>query len=247
MQTKYCLKCKNIYDISFFSVDTHKKDNHCTYCKKCVNKQAEIYRNKNKDNINIKIYQKQYREKNSKKLKCYIKDYMVKNKEYRKIYDKQHYLKNRQKTLEYQRNYVINNKVQISIKDKLYRINNKEKLNKYHRKYTNNRRKTDINFKLLLSLRQRLRVCLLNSNTKRSQKTIDLLGCTINQFKEHLESKFQHGMSWNNYGFYGWHIDHIIPCSVFDLSDPVEQKQCFHYTNMQPLWAEDNLKKSDNY
>jgi len=70
-----------------------------------------------------------------------------------------------------------------------------------------------------------------------------MLGCTIEELKVHIQRLFAEGMSWDNYG--QWHIDHIVPCSVFDLSDPVEQQQCFHYTNLQPLWAEDNMTKSD--
>ena len=60
-----------------------------------------------------------------------------------------------------------------------------------------------------------------------------------------MENKFQDGMNWENYGFYGWHIDHIIPCSSFDMIDPEQQKICFHYSNLQPLWAADNFRKSD--
>jgi hypothetical protein len=60
---------------------------------------------------------------------------------------------------------------------------------------------------------------------------------------KHLESKFTEGMSWSNYGYKGWHVDHIKPCASFDLSDPEEQKKCFHYTNLQPLWWYDNFKK----
>ena len=80
---------------------------------------------------------------------------------------------------------------------------------------------------------------------------LELIGCTSDKMKAHLEAQFSPGMTWDNYGHpnggytAGWHIDHIIPCAAFDLTDPVEQKQCFHYTNLQPLWAEDNLKKGD--
>jgi hypothetical protein len=73
--------------------------------------------------------------------------------------------------------------------------------------------------------------------------TKELLGCTLSEFKEYIENQFADGMSWKNYGRYGWHIDHIKPCAAFDLSKPEDQKQCFNYTNLQPLWAEDNLKK----
>ncbi len=71
------------------------------------------------------------------------------------------------------------------------------------------------------------------------------MGCSISYYKDYLESKFQEGMTWKNYGVNGWHIDHIIPCSAFDLTDPEEVKKCFHYTNTQPLWAKDNRKKSN--
>jgi hypothetical protein len=72
-------------------------------------------------------------------------------------------------------------------------------------------------------------------------RTEELLGCTISFFIKHLEKHFRPGMSWENYG--KWHIDHIIPCAAFDLGDPSQQRQCFHYTNLRPLWAIQNLKK----
>lgn len=70
---------------------------------------------------------------------------------------------------------------------------------------------------------------------------LELLGCSVEALKSHLEKLFTSGMSWTNYG--KWHIDHKRPCDSFDLSDPLQQKVCFHYTNLQPLWAFDNLSK----
>lgn len=72
----------------------------------------------------------------------------------------------------------------------------------------------------------------------RSQRTKDLLGCEWKQFMEHLESQFQKGMSFENYG--KWHVDHIRPVNTFDLNKEEEVKRCFHYTNLRPLWAHDN-------
>lgn len=80
----------------------------------------------------------------------------------------------------------------------------------------------------------------LKNNSKNSSITI-LLGCSILEFKQHIEKQFVRGMDWNNYG--KWHIDHIKPCDSFDLSLESEQKICFHYSNLQPLWAKDNLSK----
>jgi hypothetical protein len=72
-----------------------------------------------------------------------------------------------------------------------------------------------------------------------------MLGCTIEELWKHLEKKFKPGMTKENHG--KWHVDHIIPCAIFDLSKPEEQIKCFHYTNLQPLWAIDNIRKGKIY
>lgn len=113
------------------------------------------------------------------------------------------------------------------------RINQWKKL-----KYDN-----DIQYKLSNNLRDRLYHAIA-TNVK-SAHTLDLLGCSVEELKIHLESQFKQGMTWQNWSLNGWHIDHIRPISSFDLSDPIQQQQCFHYTNLQPLWAKDNLSKGD--
>jgi hypothetical protein len=74
---------------------------------------------------------------------------------------------------------------------------------------------------------------------------MEYIGCSIEHLKDYLQSKFENGMTWENYG--KWHIDHIRPCASFDLTDIEQQKICFNYKNLQPLWAEDNFKKSDKW
>ena len=91
------------------------------------------------------------------------------------------------------------------------------------------------------ALKERMRVAL-KGNAK-SGRFVELLGCSIEELRAYLQSKFQDGMTWSNYGQFGWHIDHIKPCSYFDLSQPSQQRECFHYTNLQPLWWLDNIKK----
>jgi hypothetical protein len=76
----------------------------------------------------------------------------------------------------------------------------------------------------------------------KKERFIDLLGCTSNHLVAHIQEHFVSGMSWDNYGSM-WHIDHIRPCASFDLSDPEQQRACFHYTNLQPLWAKENIAK----
>jgi len=84
-----------------------------------------------------------------------------------------------------------------------------------------------------------------NRNSFHRDAAIRELGCSLSFLKSYLQSLFKPGMSWDNHGVYGWHIDHIIPLSSFDLSDPMQFKKACHYTNLQPLWATENLKKSN--
>jgi hypothetical protein len=87
------------------------------------------------------------------------------------------------------------------------------------------------------------RILLAIKGSSKSKSTLELLGCTMDQLKQYIETLFKPGMTWGNHGKFGWHLDHIIPCSSFDLTDVEQQKKCFHYTNLQPLWAKDNIKK----
>jgi len=102
-----------------------------------------------------------------------------------------------------------------------------------------------IDLKIYNRLRRRMQRAVSKQFTRKANKTRDLLGCTPLELKKYLESKFQQGMSWDNYGMGGWVIDHIKPCVFFDLTDPSQQKECFHYTNLQPLWEKENNRKSD--
>lgn len=112
-------------------------------------------------------------------------------------------------------------------------------------KYEQKRKLTDAEFKLVKTLRSRLGTAVRRQNSNKNNKTIELLGCSVSFLKGFLEAKFKEGMTWENHG--EWHIDHIKPCASFDLLDEAEQKKCFHYTNLQPLWASENLSKGCKY
>lgn len=103
--------------------------------------------------------------------------------------------------------------------------------------------RTDPAFRMAKNLRLRIRMAV--KGYKKSDTTEKLTGCPISYLRLWLEAQFSLGMTWGNYG--EWQIDHIRPCASFDFSNSEEQKQCFHYTNLQPLWAADNLAKSDNW
>ena len=141
------------------------------------------------------------------------------------------------------REWYIKNKQKRLQQSKLWYDKNKKRHQKLVADWVKKKRKTDPQYKVIKSLRDRQRRAI-KGNLKFAD-TKELLGCTYEEARLHLESQFTDGMSWDNYGLHGWHIDHIIPCASFDLSDPDQQRQCFHYTNLQPLWAEDNLRKSD--
>ena len=103
----------------------------------------------------------------------------------------------------------------------------------------NRRRRENVNFKIRVYLSARIRKAIRRQRA--TKPTVCLLGCSLDELKQHLQKQFREGMAWNNYG--QWHVDHIRPCASFDLLDPEQQKKCFHYTNLQPLWAYENQSK----
>jgi hypothetical protein len=150
--------------------------------------------------------------------------------------------------------YLENNGDRTKEKMKIWRTINKEKIIKYNKIYNTihkdrikeykvNRIKTNTHFKLASRLRTRL--CNSLKNNIKSGSAVDDLGCSLQELKIYLESKFQPGMNWDNWNKDGWHIDHIKPLASFDLSDHKQMLEACHYTNLQPLWAKDNLTKSD--
>jgi hypothetical protein len=165
-----------------------------------------------------------------------------------KKYDSEYYKKNKEKALENQRRYRATEKGKI--KDLKYRKKRGSKIsanffqrNKkriLEKKYL--RLKTDSNFKMKHVLGVRIRK-VLKGIIKKSESTQILVGCTIEELWIHLEKQFKPGMTKENHG--KWHVDHIKPCSSFDLTKASEQRECFHYTNLQPLWASENLSKGN--
>ena len=154
--------------------------------------------------------------------RAWRKKYRENNREKKRACDKKYYENNPEK----KRAYV-----------KKYRENNRDKA----RAYLKRRYDTDIKFRTKTLLRTRIKDAL--KKKKKSSRSMELIGCSIQHFMKHIEKQFVPGMTWENHG--EWHIDHMIPCASFDLEDPEQQRRCFHYTNQQPLWAAENISKGD--
>jgi hypothetical protein len=179
------------------------------------------------------------------------------NPEEKRNRNRLYYVANREKLLAAQREYALANPEKVRAAQKEYRAANRESRREYfrgysriynviHRKekqaYVNQRLKSDPEARVTHNLRVRVRHAMKRSGARKSAATRELIGCTIPELRAHLESQFRPGMTWENYGPV-WHIDHRRPCASFDLLDPAQQRVCFHYTNLQPLFAEENLKK----
>ena len=226
METKICTKCLIEKNVSEFNKHSQTKDGLQCRCIECLKQDKREFYKKNKEKISNGF--KKYREKNKEKLLKYNKDYYINNKT-SLLEDKKKY-------------YNLNKEI---IKDKItdYRKNNKEKINLLKTKYVKKRKSEDPLYKLMILMRDRLNKFYLYSSLNKNNTTFDIIGCTPQILKEHLENQFTDGMNWDNHGLFGWHIDHIIPLSSANTEEEL-YKLC-HYSNLQPLWAEDNLKKSN--
>lgn len=272
---KVCSKCKESKSLDCFSDCKNAVDGkqwNCKECKKAYKQQhkdyiaehQKKYRQENAKTITEK--RKIYYQNNSEQIKKTHQQYRIKNKEIISQKHKSYRKANPEKIKETSRLYKIKNREKILIASKEYREKNKDKIKEYrnrpevidrskanklknknkinaNKKYKEKlRRNIDPTYKLITNQRTRITGILKKHKTN---KTLDLLGCSAQFLRKYIEDKFLEGMNWDNYGKYGWHVDHILPCSSFDLTDIEQQKICFHYTNLQPLWAIDNLKKSN--
>lgn len=130
-----------------------------------------------------------------------------------------------------------------TLETKHWKSLNSQKHLDYQKEYKRTKYQTDLSFKMKQILRSRLRKAL--SNNWKAGSSVELLGCSIEEFKIHIEKLFKPGMTWNNWAQDGWHVDHILPLDSFNLSDPEELKKACHFSNLQPLWYNDNCSKSN--
>lgn len=217
-----------------------------------LNEASRKYNEKNRERLNE--YKKEYKKINKdaiyEKRKNYFQEYQKNNREAYYKYQKQWRKDNPDKVKEYKQIYIEKNPDSVeNIKqwqkkyNKQYQKNNRDSIRQNKRSYEKERRKVDINYKLKCNLRTRIYSVL--KGIRKSDTTRNLVGCTIDQLKKHLEGRFTSEMTWENYGSY-WEVDHIISCANFDLTKIEQQKKCFHYSNLQPLEAKENASKREH-
>lgn len=222
---KICPKCKSVKEKSNFNKCSQRSDGLQTFCIDC--RRIMVREGKKK------------RYASDSKYREYIKAYAkkIRNK-YRE--------RNREKNNEYGRlRYSKKLKTDVEARAR-WRIKNKNKIKISARDRKRNRIKNDMSYRLLCNLRCRIHNAFnASAPDSKSRRTKDFLGCSFEHFMKYLESKFLPGMTWKNYGLNGWHIDHIVPCTAFDLLKKEEQDKCFHYTNLQPLWATTEIARAN--
>jgi hypothetical protein len=197
--------------------------------------------NKTKQKLAIAAkYMRKWRKKNKIKIKEYKKQWRLKNLEKVKLQDKRKREKYKTRIAEKSKDYYYKNKKYLLKYAKQYRIKNREKINIRKREYTKLYEQR-LEVKIIKRLRKRIRHAL--QNAKKSDTTLNLTGIGVSELKKYIELKFKKGMNWEKFKEGIIHIDHIKPCISFDLTKPEEQSKCFHYTNLQPLWASENLAK----
>lgn len=236
---KICSTCKIEKPFNDFAKSSCNLDGLRGQCKNCI-KQWRI-----NNSERLKEYGKKYRLNNSEQIKESAKNWRLKNKEHIKEYDKIHnpmyYKNNSEKIKSNTKKWYFENKVKALEYKKQYNIENKEKINEYKKEWIRNKMKTDSLFNLKHSTRRLIGMCLRNNGYSKTSKTFNILGCTPIEFKQHLERQFTKGMNWENQG--KWHLDHIYPVSL--AKDEEELIKLNHYTNFQPLWALDNIRKGN--
>lgn len=224
--------------------------------KATINARNKKWRDSNKEAT--KQYMQKYSAINEAKIKDTRTAYYQKTKTQKAAYCKEYRTKNKDKIATYHKKYAILNREKIVAKARRYEQNNREKISaRAKARYEKNKRSilskivkrnkdryhTDPTFNLVTRCRKRMREVLRCASIKKTKASMETVGCTGLELKKYIEGKFLDGMNWGNMG--EWHIDHIIPVSKFDFKTEKAIQKCFHYTNLRPLWAHDNLKKSN--
>jgi hypothetical protein len=238
--TKVCTKCNEEKEFGEFYPS---RGSYTSDCRQCRSEYSKTRYTEKKEHI--LSLNKIWRENNPGRQKELVDAWYDRNKESLSEHRKNRRVEHRDEVLEREAVYRENNHDSILEYHRTWKSDNEEHCREYNRQYITRRLAEDPLFKLLHNLRARVNMAIKAVSGEKAEKTMELLGCSVQHVRDHLESQFTEGMTWENQG--EWHVDHIRPCASFNLEDPEEQKKCFHWTNLQPLWALDNIRKGAKY
>jgi hypothetical protein len=245
---KVCGQCYLEKDKSEFSIRKKGKDGQWQWlrleCKACENKKRRLWYQDNKEKVGKR--NKKYTSLNKEEVSRRKKVWQQKNKDTIIDNRRKYYIKNNKIVREKRKEYYYANKAKCIESVVNYQKKNLIHVRSMQRKRHRVKKATNCQYNMVRVLRGRVFAALKKKGVK-CERTKILVGCSIPFLIKYIEGLFTDGMTWENQGLRGWHVDHIKPCSKFDLTKPEEQKKCFHYTNLQPLWWRDNLIKGDKY
>ena len=267
---KKCRLCQEKKELTDFNKKSRNNDGLENWCKACDKEKKNKYSSQNKYKLKEYFAQKyieQKKERSEYAKKKYIekkeerlskaKEYAQKNKESKAEYDKRYREQNKLKIAEYKKQWANENAEQIAERMRIYRQenaeklsiekseyakNNRPKINKTQSAYIKQRCAKDPLFKLAKNTRKMVSRYMIGEKSKRTQ---EIIGCSYEELKTHIEKQFTDGMTWENYGADGWHIDHIKPLAMASSEEEIIASN--HYSNLQPMWALDNLKKGATF
>jgi len=258
-----CDNCKKNFHPFTTAIKTAKFCSSKCYHEKHVKIPSKIYYKNyyKKNKLRLKENSKRYELRNIDRVKASRHATYLKYKDKKLEYGRQRYQRLKERYKQYRidnklrikntnHNYHYKNREKILKQQKVYYGKNREHLNDYYRnhkdvikKQLNEKYKNDINFKLQKGLRNSLNQILKRGSQRKIGSAVKYLGCSISELKKYLESQFDGTMTWDNHRLRGWHIDHIVPLSIFNLEDIEQLKVACHYTNLQPMWWRENIIK----
>ena len=235
MSEKVCNTCEISKSLEEYTTNKRNKDGKDNRCKLCESERRKQNIEKQRES------QRKWREKNPD----YMKEYSKKPENI--AYHKEYYKENKDAYLNNTRQWRRENSEKYMETRNKYMEENRDKMNEYHRQWKKQQRDENVNYKLKENTSRRIRYEL---NTllkgKKTKRTTEYIGCSIDELKMHIEKQFNNQMNWKNYGSY-WHIDHIIPCTAWNLSTEEDNKYCWNFRNLQPLESSENKSKKDKY
>ena len=256
--TRVCKKCGIEKELEEFELDSRKKYGRTNRCRDCAREYKRLNAIKHHDRRLEEL--RKWREANPEEYKARKHAEYLRHKDKYNASSKRWYQENKELVREQGKRWRAENKEWKAERDRAYRLNNPERCKAIQRKwykdnkeYADNknnlycikRRREDEGFNIIHRLRSRVRSAIKDNS--KSDRTENLLGCTVEFLRGWLEAQFTDGMTWEAFLDGKIHIDHIRPCASFDLTDPIQQRICFNYRNLQPLWAVDNMQKHNKW